>query len=135
VKPVLFLPVVLHLFADEPIMDIPDLSEGEETNLTCSAPFPCPGAPPDNITLTTSKNLYLSTLTLTPSSDLHDGTVGCDVSYGSKNISTRRTLEVKCEFPMNESFSPGSNKITPNNTRNTTGNTEHLHTAETAEKN
>uniref|UniRef100_A0A8C2HEV2 Si:dkey-24p1.7 n=1 Tax=Cyprinus carpio TaxID=7962 RepID=A0A8C2HEV2_CYPCA len=142
VKPVLFLPVVLHLFADEPIMDIPDLSEGEETNLTCSAPFPCPGAPPDNITLTTSKNLYLSTLTLTPSSDLHDGTVGCDVSYGSKNISTRRTLEVKCEFPsdtnkskVNESFSPGSNNIALNDTRNTTGNTEHLHTAESAEKN
>uniref|UniRef100_A0A8C1XF60 Si:dkey-24p1.7 n=1 Tax=Cyprinus carpio TaxID=7962 RepID=A0A8C1XF60_CYPCA len=101
------------IIQDEPIMNIPDLSEGEETNLTCSAPFPCPEAPPeitwwiktregniidlkDNIiTLTTSKSLYLSTLTLTLSSDLHNGTVGCDVSYGSKNISTNRTLEVK----------------------------------------
>lgn len=103
------------LFADKPKMDIPPLSERKEANLTCSAPFPCPEAPPEIrwwirsrggnitdpkgiITLTTSKSLYLSTLTLTPTSDLHNATVGCDVSYGSKNISTRRTLEVMCEF-------------------------------------
>ncbi len=103
------------LFADEPIMDVPLLSEGEKANLTCLAPFPCPEAPPEItcwiktrggnitdlkgiITLNTSKSLYISTLTLTPTSDLHNATVGCNVSYGSKNISTRRTLEVMCEF-------------------------------------
>ncbi|XP_016128437.1 sialic acid-binding Ig-like lectin 14 [Sinocyclocheilus grahami] len=100
------------IIQDEPIMYVPLLSEGEEANLTCPAPFPCPETPPeitwwiktregniidlkDNIiTLITSKILYLSTLTLTPTSDLHNATVGCDVSYGSKNISTSGTLEV-----------------------------------------
>lgn len=104
------------LFSDEPIMYVPLLSEGKEANLTCSAPFPCPETPPeitwwiktrggnitdlkDNITtLTTSKSLYLSTLTFTPSSDLHNATVRCDVNYRSKNISTNRILQVKCEF-------------------------------------
>ncbi len=65
----------VSLFTDEPIMNVPLLSEGEEANLTCSAPFPCPEAPPeitwwirprggnitdlkDIITLNTSKSLY-----------------------------------------------------------------------------
>ncbi|XP_016339045.1 sialic acid-binding Ig-like lectin 8 [Sinocyclocheilus anshuiensis] len=96
---------------DEPKMEVPLLSEGQEANLTCSAPFPCPETPPeitwwiktrgenitdlkDNIILTISKSLYLSTLTLTPTSDLHNATVACEVSYGSKNINTSRTLKV-----------------------------------------
>uniref|UniRef100_A0A672KZE2 Sialic acid-binding Ig-like lectin 14 n=2 Tax=Sinocyclocheilus grahami TaxID=75366 RepID=A0A672KZE2_SINGR len=96
---------------DEPKMEVPLLSEGQEANLTCSAPFPCPETPPeitwwiktrgenitdlkDNIILTISKSLYLSTLTLTPTSDLHNATVACEVSYGSKGINTSRTLEV-----------------------------------------
>ncbi|XP_016128439.1 sialic acid-binding Ig-like lectin 12 [Sinocyclocheilus grahami] len=107
-----YKPTVKLIIQDEPTMYVPPLSEGEEANLTCSAPFPCPETPPeitwwiktregniidlkDNIiTLITSKILYLSTLTLTPTSDLHNATVGCDVSYGSKNISTSGTLEV-----------------------------------------
>ncbi|XP_059369939.1 sialic acid-binding Ig-like lectin 5 [Carassius carassius] len=97
------------IIQDEPTMNIPPLSEGKEANLTCSAPFPCPETPPnitwwirtrkgnsidlkDNITLSTSENL--SNLTLTPTSGHHDATVGCDVSYGSKIISTSRTLKV-----------------------------------------
>lgn len=104
------------LFADEPIMDIPPLSEGVEANLTCSAPFPCPETPPeitwwiktrgenitnlkdDNITLITPRSLYMSTLPLTPTSRMHNATVGCDVSYGNKTISASRTLEVTCEY-------------------------------------
>ncbi|XP_016325829.1 sialic acid-binding Ig-like lectin 8 [Sinocyclocheilus anshuiensis] len=107
-----YKPTVKLIIQDEPIMYVPLLSEGEEANLTCSAPFPCPETPPEItwwiktregniidlkdkiITLTTSKILYLSNLTLTPTSDLHNTTVGCDVSYGSKNISTSGTLEV-----------------------------------------
>jgi len=87
------------LFADEPIIYIPLLSEGVEANLTCSAPSPCPETPPkitwwiqqrgeeitnleyDKITLNTSKSLYISTLPLTPTSKMHNATVGCDVSY------------------------------------------------------
>ncbi|XP_051522403.1 sialic acid-binding Ig-like lectin 16 isoform X2 [Myxocyprinus asiaticus] len=96
---------------EKPIIDIPPLREGEQANLTCSAPFPCPQTPPDitfwietksedfkglqdSITLTNNKSHYLSTLTLTPTSKLHNATVRCQVSYGPKNISTSRTLEV-----------------------------------------
>lgn len=106
----------VSLFADEPLMAVPPLSDGVEANLTCSAPFPCPETPPDitwwiktregniinpeddNITLITSTSLYLSTLTLTPTSELHNATVGCDVNYGDKNISTSQTLGVMCEY-------------------------------------
>lgn len=104
------------LFAEEPKMDVPPLSDGVEANLTCSAPFPCPETPPnikwwiktrgenitnlkdDNINLITSPSLYLSTVTLTPTSKLHNATVRCDVSYGNKTISTSRTLEFMCEY-------------------------------------
>ncbi|XP_051534952.1 sialic acid-binding Ig-like lectin 14 isoform X2 [Myxocyprinus asiaticus] len=96
---------------EKPIMDIPPLREGEPAGLNCSAPFPCPETPPDitwlikikgepafklqdNITLATFKSYYLSTLALTPSSKLHDATVGCYVTYGHVEISTSRTLEV-----------------------------------------
>ncbi|KAK7156787.1 hypothetical protein R3I94_006737 [Phoxinus phoxinus] len=100
------------IIQDEPIMDIPPLSEGVEASLTCSAPFPCPETPPEitwwiktrrgnitnlkdvNITLITSRSLYLSTLHLTPTSKLHNATVGCDVIYGNKTISASKTLEV-----------------------------------------
>ncbi|XP_056127312.1 sialic acid-binding Ig-like lectin 16 [Rhinichthys klamathensis goyatoka] len=99
------------IIQDEPIMNIPPLSEGVKASLTCSAPFPCPETPPeitwwiktgenitnlenDNITLIPSRSLYLSTLPLTPTSKMHNATVGCDVSYGNKTISTSRTLEV-----------------------------------------
>ncbi|XP_051720146.1 sialic acid-binding Ig-like lectin 14 isoform X2 [Ctenopharyngodon idella] len=107
-----FNPTVKIIIQDKPIMDVPPLSDGVEANLTCSAPFPCPETPPeikwwiktregnilsykdDNIILISSTSLYLSTLTLTPTSKLHNATVGCDVSYGDKTISTSRTLEV-----------------------------------------
>ncbi|ROI15228.1 Sialic acid-binding Ig-like lectin 12 [Anabarilius grahami] len=107
-----YTPRVKITIQDEPKIDVPPLSDGVEANLTCSAPFPCPETPPeitwwiktrggntinpedDNITLITSTSLNLSTLTLTPSSELHSATVGCDVSYGDKNISTSRTLEM-----------------------------------------
>ncbi|KTF72909.1 hypothetical protein cypCar_00043816 [Cyprinus carpio] len=110
---------------DEPKMEVPLLREGQEANLTCSAPFPCPESPPeitwwiktrkenitylkDNIILTNSKRLYLSTLTLTPTSDLHNATVTCEVSYGSKNINTSRTLKVMCQVnnDWNITFNP-----------------------------
>ncbi|XP_052432727.1 uncharacterized protein LOC127972874 [Carassius gibelio] len=108
------------------MMNIPLLSEGEKADLTCSAPFPCPETPnitwwirtrgghstylKDNITLSTSESLSLSTLTLTPTCDDHNATIGCDVSYGSKIISTNRTLEVTYIF-MNQA-SVGSVTIT-----------------------
>ncbi|XP_026100977.1 sialic acid-binding Ig-like lectin 9 [Carassius auratus] len=108
------------------MMNIPLLREGEKADLTCSAPFPCPETPnitwwirtrggnitylKDNITPSTSKSLYLSTLTLTPTSDDHNATVGCNVSYGSKLISTNRTLNVTYIF-MNQA-SVGSVTIT-----------------------
>ncbi len=105
------------LFADKPIMKVPLLSEGKKANLTCSAPFPCPEDPPeitwwmmtrggnitylkDNITLTTSKSLYISTLTLTPTSDLHNATVRCDVNYGSKNISKSEFTNLLLQLPL-----------------------------------
>ncbi|XP_051720135.1 sialic acid-binding Ig-like lectin 12 isoform X2 [Ctenopharyngodon idella] len=107
-----FNSTVKIIIQDKPIMDVPPLSDGVEANLTCSAPFPCPETPPeikwwiktregnitnlkdDNITLITSTSLYLSTLTLMPTSKLHNATVECDVSYGDKNISASSTLEV-----------------------------------------
>ncbi|XP_051966177.1 sialic acid-binding Ig-like lectin 10 isoform X1 [Xyrauchen texanus] len=96
---------------EKPIMDIPPLRQGEPAGLNCSAPFPCLESPPDitwwarikgepaiklkdNITLTTFKSHYLSTLALTPSSKLHNATVECYVTYGHIDISTHRTLEV-----------------------------------------
>ncbi|CAM4555702.1 unnamed protein product [Leuciscus chuanchicus] len=106
-----YKPTVKMIIQDKPKMDIPSLSEGVEANLTCSAPFPCPETPPeitwwiktrgenitnlkDDITLIT-RSLYISTLPLTPTSKMHNATVGCDVSYGNKTISASRTLEVK----------------------------------------
>ncbi|KAK7156784.1 hypothetical protein R3I94_006736 [Phoxinus phoxinus] len=107
-----YTPTVKIIIQDEPIMDIPPLSEGVEANLTCKAPFPCPETPPEitwwiktrrgnitnlkdvNITLITFRSLYLSTLHLTPTSKLHNATVGCDVIYGHKTISACKTLEV-----------------------------------------
>ncbi|KAK9962517.1 hypothetical protein ABG768_007875 [Culter alburnus] len=107
-----FNPTVKIIIQDKPIMDVPPLRDGVEANLTCSAPFPCPETHPeikwwiktregnilsykdDNITLITSTSLYLSTLTLTPTSELHNATVGCDVNYGDKTISTSKTLGV-----------------------------------------
>ncbi|CAM4555718.1 unnamed protein product [Leuciscus chuanchicus] len=107
-------PTVKIIIQDKPKMGIPSLSEGVEANLTCSAPFPCPETPPeitwwiktrgeniinlkDDITLIT-RSLYISTLPLTPTSKMHNATVGCDVSYGNKTISASRTLEVTCEY-------------------------------------
>ncbi|XP_073674431.1 sialic acid-binding Ig-like lectin 12 [Garra rufa] len=106
------------IIQDEPAMKVPLLSEGQEANLTCSAPFPCPETPPKitwwiktrgenkidlteyNITLTTTNSFHLSTLILTPTIDLHNATVGCDVSYGRKNISTNMTLKVMYVKPL-----------------------------------
>ncbi|XP_039527121.1 sialic acid-binding Ig-like lectin 12 isoform X2 [Pimephales promelas] len=107
-----YTPTVKVIIQDEPKIDIPPLSEGVEANLTCSAPFPCPETPPkitwwiqtrgenitnleyDKITLKTSRSLYISTLPLTPTSKMHNGTVGCDASYGNKTIRTSGTLQV-----------------------------------------
>ncbi|XP_051963584.1 uncharacterized protein LOC127630159 [Xyrauchen texanus] len=112
---------------EKPIIDIPPLKDGEQANLTCSAPFSCPQTPPDitfwietksedfkdlqdNITLTNNKSHYLSTLTLTPTSKLHNATVVCQVSYGPKNISTSRTLEVTNPTDESEMIWPVSPK-------------------------
>ncbi|XP_052432717.1 myeloid cell surface antigen CD33 isoform X8 [Carassius gibelio] len=129
------------IIQDEPIMKIPPLREGEKADLTCSAPFPCPETSPnitwwirkrggnitdlkDNITLSTSESLYLSTLTLTPTSDDHNATVGCNMSYGSKIISTNRTLNFTCvttDSKVNESSSPKGKNNTQNDITSTTG--------------
>ncbi|XP_068069886.1 sialic acid-binding Ig-like lectin 5 isoform X1 [Danio rerio] len=108
-----FNPTVKISIKDEPTLVVPPLSEKVEVNLTCSAPFPCPETPPvitwwiktkeenyiklDNnkITQVHSEHVYYSYLTLIPTSDQHDGTVGCDVRYGNKKINTNNTLEVK----------------------------------------
>ncbi|XP_057206555.1 uncharacterized protein LOC130564491 [Triplophysa rosa] len=100
------------IIQDEPVIEVPPLREHEQANLSCSAPSPCPETPPhitwwitkregkitevkNDTTFTTSEVFYNSTLTFTPTSDLHNATVGCDVSYGNKiNISTRRIIEV-----------------------------------------
>ncbi|XP_043114171.1 myeloid cell surface antigen CD33 [Puntigrus tetrazona] len=128
-----FKPTVKISIQDKPIMDVPPLREGQKANLTCSAPFPCPETPPkitwwikktgenttelkdDNITMITFMSSYHSTLTFTPNSDFHNATVRCDVSYGSENISTSRTLEITCG--TNESNEVNTSN---NNTENTT---------------
>uniref|UniRef100_A0A8C1R7K6 Si:dkey-24p1.7 n=1 Tax=Cyprinus carpio TaxID=7962 RepID=A0A8C1R7K6_CYPCA len=126
---------------DEPKMEVPLLREGQEANLTCSAPFPCPESPPeitwwiktregnitdlkDNIILSNSKSLYLSMLTLTPTSDLHNATVTCEVSYGSKNINTSRTLKVMCDINKRKMNSPGSENMPLNDTTTKTTETQ-----------
>ncbi|KAA0701797.1 hypothetical protein E1301_Tti016412 [Triplophysa tibetana] len=100
------------IIQDKPVIEVPPLREHEQANLSCSAPSPCPETPP-NITWwitkrnggitevknenysTTSEGFYNSTLTLTPTSELYNATVGCNVSYGDKkNISTNKTIEV-----------------------------------------
>ncbi|KAA0701802.1 hypothetical protein E1301_Tti023229 [Triplophysa tibetana] len=106
------LPLCGFLLKDKPVIEVPPLREHEQANLSCSAPSPCPETPP-NITWwitkrnggitevknenysTTSEGFYNSTLTLTPTSELYNATVGCNVSYGDKkNISTNKTIEV-----------------------------------------
>ncbi|XP_065136630.1 sialic acid-binding Ig-like lectin 7 isoform X3 [Paramisgurnus dabryanus] len=88
------------------------IEEGEQANLSCSVPFPCPETPPEitwwiekeretftelkeNITLTTSKSFILSTLTFMPTSELHKATVTCEAKYKDiKTIKNSFTIEV-----------------------------------------
>nr|XP_055053183.1 sialic acid-binding Ig-like lectin 14 [Misgurnus anguillicaudatus] len=97
---------------DKPVIIIPPLREGQEANLSCSVPFPCPETPPEitwwikkkrgnftelkeNITLTTSESFILSTLTFMPTSDLHKATVKCEATYkDTKTIKNNMPIEV-----------------------------------------
>nr|XP_055053815.1 myelin-associated glycoprotein-like [Misgurnus anguillicaudatus] len=95
---------------DKPVINIPPLREGQEANLSCSAPAPCPKTPPDitwwikqneksiklkKITFTTSEGFYVATLTIMPTADLHNATIECKATYGNTIISTSMTIEVK----------------------------------------
>ncbi|XP_065136629.1 B-cell receptor CD22-like isoform X2 [Paramisgurnus dabryanus] len=100
------------IIQDKPVINIPPLKEGEQANLSCSVPFPCPETPPEitwwiekeretftelkeNITLTTSKSFILSTLTFMPTSELHKATVTCEAKYKDiKTIKNSFTIEV-----------------------------------------
>ncbi|XP_073719482.1 myelin-associated glycoprotein [Misgurnus anguillicaudatus] len=96
---------------NKPVINIPPLREGQEANLSCSVPFPCPETPPEitwwikknnenftelkeNITLTTSESFILSTLTFMPTSESHEATVKCEATY--KDIKTiRNKMNIK----------------------------------------
>ncbi|XP_056329759.1 uncharacterized protein si:dkey-24p1.7 [Danio aesculapii] len=98
----------------EPLLFVPALSEGVEVNLTCLAYFPCPETPlkitwwiktrEKNVTNLNSSiilktlKISISYLPLIPMSDLHDATVGCNVSYAKETISTNSTLKVKSQI-------------------------------------
>ncbi|XP_056613104.1 sialic acid-binding Ig-like lectin 13 [Triplophysa dalaica] len=120
-------PKLKIIIQDEPVIVVPPLREREQANLSCSAPSPCPETLPNitwwitkrngeitevmnDTTLTTTEGFYNSTLTLTPTSELHNATVGCNVSYGDKKtITTNKTIEVMHEPTL---------KILGNNTVN-----------------
>nr|XP_055053812.1 sialic acid-binding Ig-like lectin 14 [Misgurnus anguillicaudatus] len=108
---------------NKPVINIPPLREGQEANLSCSVPFPCPETPPkitwwirkkretftelkENITLTTSKSFIISNLTFMPTSDSHEATVKCEATYReNKTIRNKMTIEVMCEFPFSRGCS------------------------------
>ncbi|XP_073719483.1 uncharacterized protein [Misgurnus anguillicaudatus] len=98
------------IIQDKPVINNPPLKEGEQANLSCSAPAPCPETPPEitwrinlnkkniklkEITFTTSQGFYVATLTFMPTADLHNATVECEARCGNTIISTNKTIEVK----------------------------------------
>uniref|UniRef100_A0A3B3CPF1 Ig-like domain-containing protein n=1 Tax=Oryzias melastigma TaxID=30732 RepID=A0A3B3CPF1_ORYME len=87
----------------KPTMTLPDLTEGHQTTLTCSAPALCSTSPPGiswmwRGTLTAVTQRHNSTLTFIPTAELHNSNITCRIRF-SDNTTTEETvnLHVNCE--------------------------------------
>uniref|UniRef100_A0A3Q2P4N3 Vascular cell adhesion protein 1-like n=1 Tax=Fundulus heteroclitus TaxID=8078 RepID=A0A3Q2P4N3_FUNHE len=102
-----------------PTVTNPPLTEGQQANLTCTAPGLCSGSPPKitwmwrgkeenesmigNITALRTENLtavtqrHSSTLTFIPSAEHHNSNITCKVSF-TGNIATEETLILKVNY-------------------------------------
>uniref|UniRef100_A0A668ALG9 Ig-like domain-containing protein n=1 Tax=Myripristis murdjan TaxID=586833 RepID=A0A668ALG9_9TELE len=103
--------------SQKPTVTSPQLTEGQQTTLTCTAPGHCSGSPPEIIwkwrgtgetsshvvsntsTETVVSQKYSSTLTFTPSAKHHGIKVACWVSFLSRFTTEETvTLVVTCEY-------------------------------------
>uniref|UniRef100_A0A3B3CP09 Ig-like domain-containing protein n=1 Tax=Oryzias melastigma TaxID=30732 RepID=A0A3B3CP09_ORYME len=107
-------------FRQKPTMTLPDLTEGHQTTLTCSAPALCSTSPPGiswmwrgaaekdpliNGSITASKNETLnavtqrhnSTLTFIPTAELHNSNITCRIRF-SDNTTTEETVNLHVNY-------------------------------------
>uniref|UniRef100_A0A3B3DWS9 Ig-like domain-containing protein n=1 Tax=Oryzias melastigma TaxID=30732 RepID=A0A3B3DWS9_ORYME len=103
-------------FRQKPTMTLPDLTEGHQTTLTCSAPALCSTSPPGiswmwrgaaekdplingsitvfkNETLTAVTQRHNSTLTFIPTAELHNSNITCRIRF-SDNTTTEETVNL-----------------------------------------
>ncbi|XP_024119320.2 sialic acid-binding Ig-like lectin 14, partial [Oryzias melastigma] len=107
-------------FRQKPTMTLPDLTEGHQTTLTCSAPALCSTSPPGiswmwrgaaekdplingsitafkNETLTAVTQRHNSTLTFIPTAELHNSNITCRIRF-SDNTTTEETVNLHVNF-------------------------------------
>uniref|UniRef100_A0A3B3DXB7 Ig-like domain-containing protein n=1 Tax=Oryzias melastigma TaxID=30732 RepID=A0A3B3DXB7_ORYME len=83
----------------KPTMTLPDLTEGHQTTLTCSAPALCSTSPPGiswmwrGATLTAVTQRHNSTLTFIPTAELHNSNITCRIRF-SDNTTTEETVNL-----------------------------------------
>uniref|UniRef100_A0A3B3DDC4 Ig-like domain-containing protein n=1 Tax=Oryzias melastigma TaxID=30732 RepID=A0A3B3DDC4_ORYME len=85
-------------FRQKPTMTLPDLTEGHQTTLTCSAPALCSTSPPGiswmwRGTLTAVTQRHNSTLTFIPTAELHNSNITCRIRF-SDNTTTEETVNL-----------------------------------------
>ncbi|RVE63057.1 hypothetical protein OJAV_G00163000 [Oryzias javanicus] len=107
-------------FRQKPTMTFPDLTEGHQTTLTCSAPALCSTSPPGiswvwrgaaekeplingsitafkNESLTAFTHRHLSTLTFIPTAELHKSNITCRIRF-SDNTTTEETVDLHVNY-------------------------------------
>ncbi|XP_024119327.1 sialic acid-binding Ig-like lectin 5, partial [Oryzias melastigma] len=107
-------------FRQKPTMTLPDLTEGHQTTLTCSAPALCSTSPPGiswmwsgaaekdplinrsitafkNETLTAVTQRHNSTLTFIPTAELHNSNITCRIRF-SDNTTTEETVNLHVNY-------------------------------------
>uniref|UniRef100_A0A3B3DYQ2 B-cell receptor CD22 n=1 Tax=Oryzias melastigma TaxID=30732 RepID=A0A3B3DYQ2_ORYME len=109
-----------YSFRQKPTMTLPDLTEGHQTTLTCSAPALCSTSPPGiswmwrgaaekdplingsitvfkNETLTAVTQRHNSTLTFIPTAELHNSNITCRIRF-SDNTTTEETVNLHVNY-------------------------------------
>uniref|UniRef100_A0A3B3CNW7 B-cell receptor CD22 n=1 Tax=Oryzias melastigma TaxID=30732 RepID=A0A3B3CNW7_ORYME len=113
-------PIKVGGFRQKPTMTPPDLTEGHQTTLTCSAPALCSTSPPGiswmwgeaaekdplingsitafkNETLTAVTQRHNSTLTFIPTAELHNSNITCRIRF-SDNTTTEETVNLHVNY-------------------------------------
>ncbi|XP_063343476.1 sialic acid-binding Ig-like lectin 12 [Pelmatolapia mariae] len=125
--------VTVTELSEKPTLEIPEITEGEQTTLTCSAPGLCPGSTP-NITWIWSEsgqnhyeikenntefksenpNAFKSTLTFNASAKHNGSQVTCKVTFKNVTINETKTLKFKGKYApriLNDSNCSAQSKV------------------------